>query len=309
MIIKYGDKGIAVEEIQEFLGIKDDGIFGRDTENAVKSFQQKNNLITDGIVGPSTWDCMGLASTDLSENHTWTEKLTLIESYLPKGEYLKGPVNKDYIFLHHTAGSENPFRTVKNWGDDSRGRIATEFVIGGQSIKNKDSEYDGQVVKCMPDGAYGWHLGKNGSQKMHIESVGIELNSYGYLTKGKYKHKGRFIYKDSNKYYTWSGQEANNEQIVTLSEEFKGYKTWHKYSNNQLKSLEETLKFIGERDNIDIRKGLPELIKKDGVKAFEFNSDAYYGKIKGILSHTNTNKGKFDVFPQQELIDMLLSLK
>ena len=53
---------------------------------------------------------------------------------------------------------------------------------------------------------------------------------------------------------------------------------------------------------------MPNLIRNNGVKAFEFNRDAYNGKIKGILTHTNTNKGKFDCFPQQELIDMLLSL-
>ena len=49
-------------------------------------------------------------------------------------------------------------------------------------------------------------------------------------------------------------------------------------------------------------------IKKNGAKAFEFNSDAYYGRIKGMWTHTNTRKDKTDMFPQQELIDMLLSL-
>ena len=34
----------------------------------------------------------------------------------------------------------------------------------------------------------------------------------------------------------------------------------------------------------------------------------YYGKVKGMWTHTNTRKDKSDMFPQQELIDMLLSL-
>ncbi len=32
-----------------------DGIFGQNTENAVRQFQENNNLAVDGIVGPKTW--------------------------------------------------------------------------------------------------------------------------------------------------------------------------------------------------------------------------------------------------------------
>ena len=53
---------------------------------------------------------------------------------------------------------------------------------------------------------------------------------------------------------------------------------------------------------------MPTLIKTMGAKAFEWNEDAYYGRVKGLWTHTNTKKGKFDMFPQQELLDMLTSL-
>lgn len=33
-----------------------DGIFGNETQNAVRQFQQENNLTADGIVGPLTWE-------------------------------------------------------------------------------------------------------------------------------------------------------------------------------------------------------------------------------------------------------------
>ena len=72
--------------------------------------------------------------------------------------------------------------------------------------------------------------------------------------------------------------------------------------------LKDLILFIANRDNIDIHKGLIQEIKNKGVDAFEFNSDAFNGKIKGMWTHTNTRKDKTDMFPQEELIDMLLSL-
>ena len=67
MVLKKGSKGTTVKKLQEFLEIGADGMFGPGTEQAVISFQKANGLVADGIVGPSTWDCMGLATTDNSE--------------------------------------------------------------------------------------------------------------------------------------------------------------------------------------------------------------------------------------------------
>ena len=104
---------------------------------------------------------------------------------LARGEYMPGPTKKEWLFIHHTAGWHNPYRTVKHWSSDSRGRIATEFVIGGPSIYNDDFQYDGEIVKCLPDGAYAWHLGRNGLHEMHTNSVGIEVCNFGYLKDGR----------------------------------------------------------------------------------------------------------------------------
>ena len=35
-----------------------DGDFGDETENAVRSFQESQNLTVDGIVGPNTWEAL-----------------------------------------------------------------------------------------------------------------------------------------------------------------------------------------------------------------------------------------------------------
>ena len=49
--LKRGRKGEAVKELQQFLKIDDDGIFGKGTEAAVKKWQKENGLVDDGIIG------------------------------------------------------------------------------------------------------------------------------------------------------------------------------------------------------------------------------------------------------------------
>jgi len=293
MLLKIGSRGQQVKDLQEFLGADADGIFGKGTEAAVKEWQAANGLVADGLVGPATWDAMGLATTDDSEKTFETSNgLIVNRHFLPEGEYKNGPTNKEYLFLHHTAGWHNPFNVIDQWGRDSRGAVATEFVLGGPSVKGNNDEFDGVMVQAFPEGGYGWHLGKNGSQHMHTHSVGIEVCNFGWIKDGK----------------TYAGTKVAESQLVELDKPFRGFKTWHKYSDDQIEVLDKWIRWIGERDGIDIRAGLPALVKEKGADAFEFNEDAYYGKVKGIWTHTNTRKDKFDMFPQQELLDMLMSL-
>ena len=290
--LKKGDKGKEVEDVQRYLKIKVDGDFGTKTEDAVKKFQKEEGLTADGVVGAKTWNAMGIFSTDLSETTHTSEKLFFNQKYMDKDEYLTGPTKKEYLFLHHTAGGHDPYGVVKMWNNDTRGRIGTEFVMGGQSVFNGNDLYDGVIVQAFPEGAYGWHLGDNGSEYMHSHSVGIEVCNFGYIKNG----------------VTYTGQKALASQIVELKQTFRGYKFWHRYSDKQLATLKELILYIADRDNIDVRKGLVEEIKAKGAGGFEWNEKAYYGKVKGIWTHTNTRKDKVDMFPQQELMDMLLSL-
>jgi hypothetical protein len=60
VIVKRGDRGSAVRSIQSQLGIGADGVFGPQTERAVKRFQRGHDLLPDGIVGPITRGALGL---------------------------------------------------------------------------------------------------------------------------------------------------------------------------------------------------------------------------------------------------------
>ena len=60
MLLKVGSKGNDVVELQKKLGLKTDGSFGPKTEAAVKSWQTKNGLTSDGIITSEnkSWDLM-----------------------------------------------------------------------------------------------------------------------------------------------------------------------------------------------------------------------------------------------------------
>lgn len=54
-VVKKGASGNITTWIQLRCGATPDGIFGNDTENAVKWMQRKWNITDDGVVGPNTW--------------------------------------------------------------------------------------------------------------------------------------------------------------------------------------------------------------------------------------------------------------
>ena len=280
--IKKGSRGEDVKKLQQLLGVTVDGIFGVNTEAAVKQFQLRNGLTIDGIVGPKTWAKLYQTSGLVIENY-----------FLNSGQYLTGNYNNDYIVIHHTSGWDSPTQVVDTWNKDSQGRVATEFVIGGQRCTDGRSIYDGKIIKSFPDKCQAYHLGSTGSSYMNIHSVGIEICNMCYVDKnGK----------------TYVNSTCLPSQMVTLAKPFRGYKTWHRYSDAQIESLRKLLIFIANRDNIDLHTGLYQWIKQKGADAFEFNSDAYYGKVKGLITHANVRKDKYDCFPQPELMDMILSL-
>jgi len=305
MLLKKGSKGKEVKQLQEALGIGADGIFGSGTEAVVKKFQKDNGLGADGIVGSKTWEAIGIDtdSDSAAEETEYTTKDGLIieRQYLDKDEYVRdyGKIEPLGFFIHHTAGWDNPFNTVSNWNRDKRGRVATQYCIGGTNVKGNGSKYDGVVVECFPNNYLGWHLGKVGNFKISKLSGGVELNNFGYLTK-----KG-------DKYYTYVKTEVKPEFVCDLGYKFRGHQYWHAYSDKQIESLRLLILHLKDiYPKMDLVNGLPKLLK-EGVHpkdAFEFNSNAYNAKQFGLWTHTNVRKDKFDCFPQPELVEMLKGL-
>jgi peptidoglycan hydrolase-like protein with peptidoglycan-binding domain len=73
LTLMRGSQGSGVAQVQDLLdslGFKlpgsmsrkgADGIFGAETERALKEFQQRNSLKADGVVGPKTLDALEMA--------------------------------------------------------------------------------------------------------------------------------------------------------------------------------------------------------------------------------------------------------
>ena len=64
VVLRQGDRGESVCELQEYLAIAGymdpaaDGVFGSVTQQAVVAFQKSAGLASDGIVGRKTWDAL-----------------------------------------------------------------------------------------------------------------------------------------------------------------------------------------------------------------------------------------------------------
>lgn len=291
IVLKKGSKGESVKTLQEFLKITADGDFGPKTEAAVKSWQKAHGLFDDGIVGPKTWAAMGILNTDNAENIEASKGLSIKKYYMPEGTYFKGPVPKKWIFLHHTAGGANPYQVADMWARDNRGNVATEYILGGQSVDNKDKKFDGELIQCFPEGGYGWHTG-TGNSVMHRNSIGIEVCCMGQIVNGK----------------TYVNTSADPKQVIKLAKPFRGFQYWHDYSDAQIDALKNWILFLAEKYDIDPRVGLVQYVKAKGADGFDVLDVAKAESTPGMYSHTNVMRGKVDMYPHPLLIDMLLSL-
>lgn len=60
--LSIGDTGDAVRRVQRIVGAHPiDGDFGPSTDKMVREFQRRHHLVSDGVVGPATWDALDQA--------------------------------------------------------------------------------------------------------------------------------------------------------------------------------------------------------------------------------------------------------
>jgi peptidoglycan hydrolase-like protein with peptidoglycan-binding domain len=133
--IAPGATGTAVRRLQRALrrasdlGIAVDGVFGPQTETAVKRVQQASGLVADGVVGLRTWQALpdGGPMPQLDEGSTG-DVVTELQRVLTNGasgQWHTTPEGIDGKFGPQTEASVKAFQT---WG-----HVPADGVVGDQT--------------------------------------------------------------------------------------------------------------------------------------------------------------------------------
>lgn len=311
-ILKEGTAGNDVKQLQNrlkklnyFTYPTATGNFGPVTTKSVKSFQIDNNLTADGVVGNKTWyklfENEANSNSKLTTNSKFqykpgiitSEGLEIFDKLLGDGEYIDTVTKKKTIYLHHTAGGSRPDWVSSTWDrDDKNGKpykVATSYIIGRRASSDGDNSFDGKVFRAFDDKYWAFHLGVSGTNgKYDKSSIGIEVCNYGYCK----VIDGKFI--------NYVNREVPANEVVDLGKEFRGYRYWEKYTDEQIESLRKILVYLIDKHDIDFERGIYNW------DWFDYNADLLEGT--GIRTHVQVRKDKTDMFPQKELIDMLNSL-
>jgi len=141
-----------------FFNERIDGYFGQNTLVAVTNFQRAVSVKADGVVGSLTWNKLNFYGIEPEFNnginhkisYSNTEGLIIYDHLLSDDEYYKEEVNKNTIWLHHTAGGSRPDWSINGWEKDFKKdkmgrpvldpsgnttplRVGTSYVIGRRS--------------------------------------------------------------------------------------------------------------------------------------------------------------------------------
>lgn len=115
---KYGSRGDEVRQIQTKLKRwgyytgSIDGIYGTQTQKAVRYFQSKNGLTVDGIAGKNTLAAMGIySSSNSNSNSSYSTNLNLLARLVhgeARGEPYIGKVAVAAVVLNRVKSSSFP---------------------------------------------------------------------------------------------------------------------------------------------------------------------------------------------------------
>lgn len=211
----------------------------------------------------------------------------LVQYEFPLSQYMQDEIKKTQIYLHHTAGNSNPI-AVYEWWESNPERIATCIVIGGLP--------DEKVVQGFSSRKWAYHLGlkeqtfdsfKLPYRSLDKTSIAVEICNWGQLTLGA-----------DGKFRNYVNGVVPSEEVCTLNKPFKGFKYYHKYTKNQIENLRLLLLLWGERFNIPL--GYNDDIWDVTPRALNGES--------GIFTHNSVRRGKNDIYPMPEMIEMLKSL-
>ena len=207
----------------------------------------------------------------------------------PRNQYYQTLHTKKQIVFHHTVSPVGVSGDVA-WWRQTASRIATCGIIA----------HDGTFYQCFSSKYWAHHLGvkqtvfkKYGlpaiNTKLNQESIGVEIDSAGGLT------------KRNGKWYTAFGTIMPENRIQHYPNGYRGYFAYEKYTDAQIETFRKLLIYWKENSykNIDYSYN-------DDI--WDVTKRALRGQ-NGIFTHTSYRSDKSDSHPQSELINMLKTIK
>lgn len=145
--LKYGEKSDDVLRYQKrlnklgYLSSTPDGTFGKDTVNAVKSFQRQNGLTVDGYIGPSTKELLmsrNAKASVISLGET-SSNVTKIQKRLKELGYLKSSATG--YFGTSTESAVAAFQKRNKLSSDGKVGKGTMSALFSDKAKKAPSNY------------------------------------------------------------------------------------------------------------------------------------------------------------------------
>lgn len=209
----------------------------------------------------------------------------IVQENFPEDQFVKEETVKKQITLHHTVSGIGVKGDIRHWLTDPK-RIATQMIIA----------HDGTIHQCFSSKYWGYHLGieesvfkKRGIKYQRLDkiAIAIEIDGYGGLK------------KKNGKWYNSYDIEVDSKTVYEYAEPYRGYYGYERYTDAQIKAVEDLLLYWGER------YGIPLDYNED---MWDVSDRALKGEA-GIWSHTSYRSDKSDIHPQPEMIAMLKGLK
>ena len=141
--LKRGSHGARVAQVQRWLGLAPDRIFGPATRRAVVRFQRRHGLVADGIVGPATWRALRRAGARRSSGGGGSKRSAVVVLQRELG------IAADGVFGPATEAAVKRFQRRRGLTADGIVGPATWSALGrpGRSvILKRRSPRGGNVV-------------------------------------------------------------------------------------------------------------------------------------------------------------------
>ena len=225
--LSYGSQGSDVTELQKLLNqngyqLDEDGIFGDKTQEAVKNYQQKNNLDVDGIVGNNTWGALTKAQTSATTPSAATN------TGFQYGSYQESDTVKQAQALLQQQLSQKPGQYQSEWQaqlDDTLSKILNRekfsYDLNGDALYQQyKDQYVTQGQQAMMDTMGQAQAMTGGYGNSYAQSVGQQTYQ-GYLQ--QLNDKVPELYQLALNKYQMEGDALQDQYALLGAQENQDY--------------------------------------------------------------------------------------